>query len=61
MKNIQLKKFEKLEETKENKPAQPRKSEFVVEESSGVAKLRSMFEGPAARQKAMQQSMSKVE
>lgn len=41
------------EEAKVVKDEGPKKSEFVVEESAGVANLRKMFEGPAAREKAL--------
>ena len=59
LKNLQLKKIEKAQE--EVKDEGPKKNEVVGESSGNVSQLKSLFEGPAARQKALQESMKKVE
>jgi hypothetical protein len=60
LKNLQLKKIEssKQEEVKESGP---KKNEVVGEKSGNVSQLKSLFEGPAARKKALEESMRKVE
>lgn len=50
-----------MEEVKVVKTAEELKSAFVKEKSADVSQLKSMFEGPAARQKAFEKSMIKVE
>lgn len=59
-KNVQLKKVERPAEEVKTGPQVPQKSSFVTEQSSGVSALKNMFD-PAARQKALEKSMTKVE
>ena len=60
LKNLQLKKIERVQQ-EEGKEKGPKKNEVVGDAIGNVSQLKSLFEGPAARQKALQESMKKVE
>ena len=60
LKDVQLKKMQTIQET-EQLTLEEQKSELVNEESTNVQTLKSIFEGPAAHEKALEKTLSQVQ